>query len=55
MSKMVGFAGLNGVSTLLKRKQPIRTTIHFLAHRLALAALQVGYTGSVTSTAHLTN
>lgn len=51
LSKMVGFATdganvmtgrLNGVSTLLKRKQPTLTTIHCLAHRLALAAAQSG-------------
>ena len=50
-SKMVGFATdgarvmtgrLNGVAARLKRRQPVLTSVHCVAHRLALAASQSG-------------
>ena len=50
-SKMVGFATdgarvmtgrLNGVAARLKRRQPVLTSVHCVAHRLVLAASQSG-------------
>ena len=51
LSRLVGFGGDGasvmigkhfGVATRLKNKQPILTSIHCMAHRLALATSQAG-------------